>query len=315
VRKLASTLLVVIGALASRTARAQPVVVTVVREDSAIPGGVTAALASSLAPSGIEVHDEPTPTSVTRLLLRVEGDGVRIVVEDAITRKTTERTVSLAGVPDDARALTIASAADGLLRATWLEAATPDAPPSPAVVVRIAERTLRPPSERLRLGLRASFEQATEGSSLLGADGVLRVPLLTRALVSVHGGARTILDVSTPNGQIGGHAFIGGVSLGWQLARPGASFGVSIGPSASVASIRFAGDARAPARSSGGSGVAFVTGVNAIAYFRVASRWRLELEPSASWVVHGVEATDLRVVQTGVEGALFGLAFGVAAEP
>lgn len=292
-----------------------PVVVAVTSADEGVPPGVAAALEISLAARGIEVREGPQASSAATLSLRSDGDGVRIVVHDAISRKTSERTVSLDGVPDDARALTVASAADGLLRASWLETATEGAPPSPPVVREVAQASLRPAPPRVFVTARGAADVATGGSVLVGGEWGVRLLVLDRGLVELRAGARSILDVRSDNGTIGGHAFTSGVSFAWSLTPREARIGLAVGPSLDVASVVFEGEASPGARGAGGAGVAVAAGLRALVTVRVAPRWRLDFAPSIGGPIRAVRAMDDGVARTGTDGVLFGLSVGPSFAP
>ena len=97
---------------------------------------VTRLLRAELAPKHIDLCDAPAPGApapIASLTVALASDTatVRVEVRDRVTAKDVTRDVSLADVPEDTRALTIALAADELLRASWVELSLANAPPSP----------------------------------------------------------------------------------------------------------------------------------------------------------------------------------------
>lgn len=107
--------------------------------------------------------------------------SVSIDVHDAVTEKRVAREVDLGPLPPDGRALTLAVAADELLRASWAELALIDTPePSrapPPEVARTVERSLKPrpdalpaPRPTTRIAARFALEHHGGGQTLFGPD-------------------------------------------------------------------------------------------------------------------------------------------------
>jgi hypothetical protein len=101
--------------------------------------------------------------------------SVSIDVHDSVTEKRVLRDVNLDTVPDDGHGLTLAVAAEELLRASWAELALVGHPPPPREpppeVRQVVERSLDGRA-RFALGARAAFEQSSHGLSWLGGDAL-----------------------------------------------------------------------------------------------------------------------------------------------
>ena len=84
----------------------------------------------------IELHaaeDDGGPA--TQIALACDGDDARITVDDPLTGKRVERTVSLATVPDLGRARLLALATAELVRSSWIELELTPAPALPVAHV------------------------------------------------------------------------------------------------------------------------------------------------------------------------------------
>jgi hypothetical protein len=123
---------------------------------------------------------------VGRVLLRIErtpaGPTTALIrIGDEVTDKRVERTLDLTHIPADSRPLSVAAAADELLRASWAELLIEDAPrlaePAPAAVVTAVQKTVKPVA---RSGYRfetGAFATGSVFAHRTGVGGGLRVGL------------------------------------------------------------------------------------------------------------------------------------------
>lgn len=288
--------------------------------ESNLPVGFERALGASLAP-GVEVVGATSARADARVRVHVEGTRARIVVEDAVTRKTVERTVTLEGVPEDARAVALASAADGLLRASWLETAmaAPPTPvrassPVPPRAEAIAREALAP-SDGPRIGARFALDHATLGATFVGGDAVGCLRLLGPVRLIVSAGARGMLSVDSPNGRISGHSFVFGASLAWSVLPSRSWLALEVGPSVDLAWLDVRGDAVSPKIGVQANGAAGVVGAVVAARMPIARGFHLEVAPTLGAVVRAVRARDVGTVTTGLDGAVIGVRLSVDAQP
>jgi hypothetical protein len=149
--------------------------------DPKLRASVTADLRAGLDLQGIDACPLGTQGGERPLALiemRASEDNrvaVSIDVHDAVTEKRVLRDVDLHKVPSDGHGLTLAVAAEELLRASWAELALIDHPAParepPPEVRQVVERSLGGRA-RFLLGARAAFEQSAQGLSWLGGDAL-----------------------------------------------------------------------------------------------------------------------------------------------
>jgi hypothetical protein len=257
--------------------------------------------------------------------LRIEPDDMlALAIIDRATDKRLTRSISLRGIPPDARALSIAVAADELLLASWLEAlldqpaASPAAVPSPPTVVeRIAVESLSPRArapreERGSLALAFAGEHATGGQSLGGVDA--RASYGATFRVGVRLGYRLGVVAAADHGNVESSALVGGVALG--VASPRASpWGAELFARADALQLAFSGRALGAAHAWSGAalGVLAGGGVDGWRSLDANGVWRVVGEISLALPLRAVAALDDGHLVTALSGVVFGLALGVGA--
>jgi len=247
-------------------------------------------------------------------------------IEDAATRKRVERRVQLADVAELSRPRALALAVAELLRACWLELAMPEAPPPqvpvPPVVRRAVESRVvamappqpsAPPSGDRDVSVTLAWDAfPTAHASLLGGQVAVALPVLGKDW-------RVRVDSGAVFGTA--HDVLGDVAIG--QARMGVAFlysspaeatvSVAVGPRVD-AGIAWAEGNPADQTTSSNVGWRFVSSVSLLGTlrYRLGRSWSAALELQAGSVVVPLEAqADSRRV-TGIDGAFFGLAVGVA---
>lgn len=269
--------------------------------------------------------------AIARVTIRVAPEGVAAVrVDDEVTHKRLERTVEVAGLEDDGRALAIAIAADELLRASWVEltlkrrdAAAPAEPVPPAVRASVDELRKAPPGAGAganEIGLRATVAAYGGGQVQLGGALFFRrdfrrdlggdaLPWLA-ASVFVYG--REALPASAALGTVLGHAAGGGASLSVYVART-ARARLGVEAAAEVGYVVFEGRAEGGASASrfGGPTAFGALGVTADLDLRPV---RLGASVGALAPFLMVEALEGDTVATGMggPGVLAAMGAGVA---
>jgi hypothetical protein len=289
---------------------------------------VAAHLKLELASRGISLclaparEDAAAPLAVVELRLG-EPNLLDVAIEDPATGKRLTRQVALDGIPLDARPLGIALAADELLRASWLEASMeqaqvarePLAPQATDAVKGGANESLnvpvRAPSARAWLSVLGAGEHSTGGQSFGGFDA--RAGWGGNVEIAGRVGYRVGASVSAAHGSIESSALLGGVSLGYSIARPEASWGAEVFLRGDVDRIAFVGQAATGATGGAGSAVALLAGGGASAWLSPGRAWRLVGEISLAAAIRPVAAVDAGEEASSLSGAIVGVAFGVAA--
>ncbi|WP_437774372.1 hypothetical protein [Sorangium sp. So ce1097] len=265
--------------------------------------------------------------AIARVTIRVAPEGVAAVrVDDEVTHKRLERTVEVAGLEDDGRALAIAIAADELLRASWVEltlkrrdAAAPAEPVPPAVRASVDELRKAPPDAGAganEIGLRATVAAYGGGQVQLGGALFFRRDLGGDALpwlaASVFVYGREALPASAALGTVLGHAAGGGASLSVYVART-ARARLGVEAAAEVGYVVFEGRAEGSASASrfGGPTAFGALGVTADVDLRPV---RLGASVGALAPFLMVEALEGDTVVTGMggPGVLAAMGAGVA---
>lgn len=285
-----------------------------------------AQLRLELAPRGIDVCLAPPSASEAPLAdvtIRTDGDSLSLTVEDRATDKRLVRTVSLRGIPADARAFAIAVAVDELVRASWLETVMahreaphqPPAPPPPPIVVDVARDSLAPRDEPSTtsgaLGAVLAGEHASGGQTWGGFDA--RASWGGRLAIGGRLGYRLGLVSSADHGDVESNAILGGLSLAYALVPRRAPWGLDVFARGDAARIAFVGRAAAGARGASDAAVGWFAGGGVAASRAIGGTWRLVLELSATAPLRSVGALDNGREVVAMSGAIFGLAMGVSA--
>jgi len=235
------------------------------RLSPAFAQAVRSDLRAGLAPSHIDVCEEPNDTGaepLARVSVEPVGAGARYSLEvtDSVTHKRVARDLSLENLPADGRAFALAVAAEELLRATWAELAlhgadrpNATAPPEVRAIVEKSEHGSPPPRRPVGLGGRVAFEHFLGGQTHYGVDLFGVMPLGRHAGGFLALGVRRALSEQAPHGAIGASGLSAefGLSLSfWQ--RDGLELGAFV--SGRVLSLAFEPEAESGATASGERG-------------------------------------------------------------
>lgn len=253
-----------------------------------------------------------------------QADRVRVVigVHDAITEKRVVRDVDLADVAEDGRGLTVAVAADELLRASWAELTLDDAPEPAMEPPPEVDRTLRASiaprfagggAGGQRLGVRFATEHHTGGQTWLGGDALLGLWFHPRWGTELSVGARDGVAVDADLGRVDSTALLGTAGLRFALLRRGGPFELSAGLGLSAASVQLTAEADAGNRAR--NGAAFGLGAHASGSAGVLLGGPLELrvDLDLGLPLREVEAVDERdaISSTGGLSVRAGVGLGV----
>jgi hypothetical protein len=285
-------------------------------------------LGAELAARGIVACDEPSvgaPAPIAQVVVHAPESGqqvtVAVDVRDAVTAKSVQRDVELASVPPDGRALTVALAADELLRASWAELAMRAAPPPRAPVppeVTAAVRDALPAASpgprrppRFAFGAGAAVDTFAAGTTLLGADVLADVWIVPRLRVSARLGLRSGLVVHAADGDVSTTALVFALGAAVTLTPPALRFGLDATLGAGAIRASFAATPAAPATAQTLTDVAVVGDAGLAFWFRLAPRLRAYVDVAAAAPLRPIEATDGGLVIAGISGPGFSSALAL----
>jgi hypothetical protein len=239
---------------------------------------------------------------------------IAIDVRDALTSKRVGRNVDLTSIPNDGRALTIALAADELLRASWAELAftafSARRPRStvavPAGVTESVAGALRAPPRypRARLALGPAGARYGGGQTHLGGELEVGLELSPRIAATLAAGFLWMRPTSTPDGDVQGFALRGTLGVAWTVTRPEARAGLDLTARLEAARVTFVPAANATAGATGatGSGIAVVAAGGPTGWLALRSNLRAFVGARAGFVLRPVNAWDREQVVTAVSG-------------
>ena len=189
---------------------------------------------------------------VGRVLLRVEraqaGRTTALIrIGDEVTDKRIERTMDLTDVPTDSRPLSVAAAADELLRASWAELLIEDAPPPrtqppPAVIAAVhsTTRPIVPGPPRFESGVFVSGSAFPHRTGIGG--GWLVEHGFSRGIAAVlRTGFERGLETSSTHGTVRADTTTFGVGLEYTLTA--SAIGVHLGGDMRVLQVHYSASA------------------------------------------------------------------------
>ena len=322
--------ILVAGPNARQASAASPACGMPGRPSVAIAGSVPelAALADllrvELAGRGIDLNEaaagcETTPIATIAVTRSERGAQIVVEVRDELTAKRVARDVDLAAVPTDSRPLTLAVAADELLRASWAELALVDAPRPAVAVPRAVEESLaremvRSPSSPTTAGFGVAgiVEHWAGGATLYGADLRATAWPAPRVGAQLRLGLRGSSTVSAPDGQIRTSALVAGAGATVRVT-PWERLGIEAVARLDIESVSYVAVPNVTASGSSQSGLALVAGGGVEGWVTVAPSLRLTLEGLMTLPLRPVRAQDSGRDVTAVSGigVAGGLGLGV----
>jgi hypothetical protein len=310
--------------LASTSARATcPDGTPWVRVDSSHPD-VTRLLRAELATQHIALCEQPdanAPAPIATVSLDVAEDtaAVRVEIHDSVTEKLVSRDVSLAGVPLDTRALTVALAADELLRASWAELTLATAPPPPKpppvevlATVHDQGRPETPHPPRAAVGVAAAIDAFVNASTLLGADVVVSVWIVARVRVEARFGVRGGLTQSGPDGDVASSALGGMLGAAVTLTPPARALGLDVAARVGFIRASFVPTPNVGATGTPSSDVAVVGDATVEGWLKLAPALRLVAVAGPIVALRPVRITDGGTTIGGIDGAGVTTSLGIA---
>lgn len=286
--------------------------------------GVLRQMAADLAPHGVATCEAPAegaPLADVALSL-TRGRALSLELRDEVTHKRMARDLSLASVPPDALALSVALAAEELVHASWIEAAlAPPPPPAPPPIPRPVPPAVTAANDAAiarmprpfatQAAVMGAVEHASGGQTGAGAD--LRIGWGGRLALGARIGARAAPDVASAHGTVHARELLAGLSVGYALVARGAPGGVEVLVRADVLDVQLSADAAAGGRASSGSALGVLAGGGVGGWVGLGAPWRLVAEATLGAPLRAVTASDAGTVATGVSGAVAGVALGVGA--
>jgi hypothetical protein len=283
-----------------------------------VPANLTAfvgLLGAELASRGIDLcpsrsEAAPEPLATVKVSTRPDAVALSVEVHDAVTAKQVSRDVALTGVPRDSQPLTVALAADELLRASWAELALQTAPPPalpvpPQVTQTVHEAlTPAPPGARARVQLGVGFvwEQYSHGVTLYGADARLGAWWGRRFETALQFGLRTGPTATATDGAVQPSAWSLGLAGIYTLTPVEDRWGLDAVAVFDVERLTFVPTPAGGATGSEQSGFAALASLGPQAWFAAVPALRLGAEALAAIPLRGVDAADARVRFAGIGG-------------
>ncbi len=259
------------------------------------------------------------PVASVRVSSRPDAVTLAVEVRDAVTDKQVSRDVALGGIPADSRPLTIALAADELLRASWAELALRTAPPParpvPEAVALTVRESVPPPAQpaarTVQFGVGLVWEQYTNGLALYGADARLGAWIVPRVELALQLGLRNGPSASAANGTVQPSAWSVGASGLVTLTPLESRWGVD-----AVATLAVQRLTLTPSPSPGATGTqqsdfACLAGLGAQGSFRILPTLSLGAQVLALAPLRGVDADDGSSRFVGLSGPGWSAQLGV----
>lgn len=288
---------------------------------------ILAQLRAGLEARGIavcEAKDAPArPAIATIELLPPEGERVSIVVSvaDRVTDKRVSREIDLELLPRDAWPLSLALAADEVLRASWAELALTTAPPAKIPVPREVETVVRDSILEKPAALRApnvAFGAAfagdlyAAGQRQLGVDARAAVWFTERFFAHAGIGLRSADTVDSSHGTVRSNAFVAELGPGLSLTDPAARFGLEALARAELTAVRYSADADAGSEGRDRRGIALYAKAGVAGIATPDTGLRLTLEITGGVPIRAVTARDAGSNATGIDGLALSAALGLA---
>lgn len=273
--------------------------------------------------------DPPRTRPLAGLGLTIESKGtddivVTVNVRDEVTSKSVMRDVSLQGLPEDARALVLAEAADELLRASWAELLVDDAPAAKQEPPPEVRRAIEPRSDTSTRSWRAPVVEVAAGiggevfgtgQRQVGVDLSAVIFPVARVGALLDVGMRAVSRAEAQHGLVEASALVGALGVVLAPFAPSPRYGLDVGPEIFATQTTYRGVARSSAAlGSNDTGTSAHISAVGRAWIAIAG----PLRASASVLV-GAPLRPVRVVAehesvTGTGGILGGaeLALGAA---
>ncbi|HEY2368593.1 MAG TPA: hypothetical protein VGH87_19485 [Polyangiaceae bacterium] len=254
----------------------------------------------------------PPPLGVVAVRTSSEAAFVEVDVRDDLTAKSLKREVALADVPSDVRALTVAVAADELLRASWAELAVKSAFSAkqqekvPAEVRDVVRDTMvdvpKRDEPRIAFGAGAVLDAFTGGSTLLGADVLADAWIVPRLRIVARFGLRSGLSARGADGDVSTSAISFKLGAALTLTPPQLRAGLDLALRAGAMRVAFVATPSTGASARSLADTAVLADAALLGWVKLAPNLRALADAAFSVPLRSVVATDGADVVTGVSG-------------
>jgi hypothetical protein len=254
----------------------------------------------------------PPPLGVVAVRTSSEAAFVEVDVRDDLTAKSLKREVALADVPSDVRALTVAVAADELLRASWAELAVKSAFSAkqqekvPAEVRDVVRDTMvdvpKRDEPRIAFGAGAVLDAFTGGSTLLGADVLADAWIVPRLRILARFGLRSGLSARGADGDVSTSAISFKLGAALTLTPPQLRAGLDLALRAGAMRVAFVATPSTGASAQSLADTAVLADAALLGWVKLAPNLRALADAAFSVPLRSVVATDGADVVTGVSG-------------
>jgi hypothetical protein len=269
---------------------------------------------------GPESDSSSSEAPIAKVMLEPASESkiaILVEVSDAITNKRVSRNLDLSNVPRDAWPLTLALAADEVLRASWAELALADAPPPsrpvPPTVRKAVRESMQPVpaahARRAEIGAAFALETFSAGQLQIGIDARTEIWATRSFFVQALLGLRSARDSESDHGTIRSRALIFGGGAGMTLTNPDAPIGTDAIVRGKLSYVHFQGESDVGARDRSAWLTAFYAEAALAGWVAPAPSLRIALEVAAGVPIRSATARDDANVATGLDGGSFGLAF------
>jgi hypothetical protein len=288
--------------------------------------GFVSLLAAELASRGFDLcasdDGSSPPVATVRVTSRPSGVELTVEVRDAVTDKQVRRDIALGGIPADGRPLTVALAADELLRASWAELALRTATPPLGPVPDPVSLTLREslpsaaPRERIvQLGVDFAWEHYVHGMTLYGADAQVMATVRPRVELGLQFGLREGQAAAAVDGTVQPSAWSTAALALFRITPLDSRWGLDIAASAGVERLTLAPSPTAGATGSEQSAYALLVGLGPHGSFAILPALRLGAQAIALAPIRGVDAEDASTRFVGLSGFGWAVQIGVSSTP
>jgi len=291
-------------------------------ESPALPMQLMAHLRAELAPHTIAAcaansAGQGPPLADIRIV-RTSGQrvGIEVVIDDAVTKKRTMRTLDLKGLPQDAHPVTIALGAAELLRASWAEIKYQHQSEAegevPSSVREAVDAKLEKPPPRATLGIHLAAEEFSRGVRQGGADISGAFVVAAPWSLTFRLGGRQSLPTDAADGVVRASAWL--IGAGGLLRLTNGDAKANIAATAHIDCVRqqFFAEPEVSALATTRAGTGYLASVGVFGGIGLSSAMQLDAEVDAGTVLKGVSARDDRQVVVAMNGAWVGATFGVS---